>query len=220
MVKKVWKFELEGRKHEVELEYSGMWGKIETLLVDGKSVKQIKRKLTFRKSEHPFKIGKHNCAVVLRSALRGYESDLLVDGRLVEIGQEISKPKKRDDEAEKILGVFAAILTGAMVFTMGIISGIVGGVIGSVLAYFLFKRAAKARALVKVLITTFSGAVGGGIAGITALIVFSLLKGIPVGMAVEVGLTSSVLLGVGIGGLIGLSVGALVALFLKMSKGP
>jgi len=108
MVKRVWNFELGGKKHTVELEYSGTWGKIETLLVDGKSVKQIKRKLTFRKSEHPFKIANHDCAIMLKSALRGYKSDLLVDGRSVEIEQG-AKPAQMPKWAWAFIAACVAI---------------------------------------------------------------------------------------------------------------
>lgn len=90
MVKKVWKIKLEDGRHTVKLEYSGTFGKIKALLVDGKSVKH-KRKLTYRKSEHPFKIGKHDCVIVLKSSLTSYKSDLLVDGRLVKVGRRVSK---------------------------------------------------------------------------------------------------------------------------------
>jgi len=90
MAYKKWEVELEEQKHWVELWHGYVTGRREVKL-DGKVLPEfnVKTNLIDFGADLPFKVGNHDCAVVIRTKNLGlrYAYDLLVDGKSLSTGK-------------------------------------------------------------------------------------------------------------------------------------
>ena len=90
MAYKKWEIQLEGQKHSVELQHGYVTGRRE-IRVDGKVLPEfnVKTNLIDFGANLPFKIGTHDCAVVIRTKNLGlrYAYDLWVDGKSLSTGK-------------------------------------------------------------------------------------------------------------------------------------
>jgi hypothetical protein len=95
MERRAWTFELEDGRHVVELEH-GCWLGQRRIHVDGRLVHQSMMLLDAG-SEHPFRLGGHECNVIIRYRLL-FSYDLLIDGEPVRRW----RPKATEQPAELV----------------------------------------------------------------------------------------------------------------------
>lgn len=79
--RRVWQFQLDGRRHTVELEHGILSGQL-IIRLDGGLLKH--GNMLFRTAgEYPFHIGGHTCIVRIRSGIINYQYELMVNGQSV-----------------------------------------------------------------------------------------------------------------------------------------
>ncbi len=95
MAYRKWEIELEGKKHSVELEHGYVTGRRE-VRVDGQVLPElnVKTNLMDFGGTLPFKVGSHECAVLIRTKYLGlaYSYDLIVDGKSLKTGKSQALP--------------------------------------------------------------------------------------------------------------------------------
>ena len=110
MAKRIWKIDLEGQKHKVELTHGNVTGKID-IQVDGKKIeipKSEQPKLLQSSSKYLFNISGHPCQIAIDLDGSRYVYQLFVDGQLIPKGAD--QNRQEQEESNELRSMVAAPL--------------------------------------------------------------------------------------------------------------
>jgi hypothetical protein len=177
MAKKTWEFTIDGKEHKVELDHQYISSR-RRIRVDGQELeldKKSSKPLLDYGSDHKFKIGNHECAVVIRTNGITYSYDLAIDGVSQKTGKQLASrnqfkgknaiwwgPIESSEQVEKILKnifwfvLIVSVLSAIIMSLLGFYDGWIDAILSSLVGLWLWKGRSLIASIILIILTGLS----------------------------------------------------------------